>query len=342
MIEHLTSHPHPITYIPDMLDNAVLSLLPDAPIILLTDNHVAPLIKTFHRLLASSGRRVSLIAFPAGEKHKSMTTFIRLQRQLMKLCSLPHSLLLGIGGGVVTDMAGFLASTCCRGLPLILVPTTLMAMIDASIGGKNGINFTVKNRIGTFYLPHNVWISPTWLKSLPLPEKSQGVAEAIKHGALFPKLWNYLRKGLTLFLDPDQWIKENCLAKANIVSRDLKNKGIRNWLNFGHTLGHAIEITTGMPHGSAVSIGMLLEARCAEKMGLLKDISLLEELQTMASLFNLPTTLLLSSREKSKLLRALKYDKKNLSEHPYVLMMEGPGIPLDVTPVPFSIITALL
>jgi 3-dehydroquinate synthase len=215
-----------------------------------------------------------------GEASKNLKTIEQILTFMLKNRFDRSSLLVAIGGGVVGDMGGFAASLFMRGIPYIQVPTTLLAQVDSSVGGKTGVNHAMgKNMIGTFCQPRAVFIDPEFLKTLSKKEFLNGFAEVIKHGIIRSgKLFSFLEKNLDRILRRDPAIlcsivADNCSVKAGVVSRDEKEKGLRAILNFGHTFGHAIETLTnyrGYSHGEAVMLGMKAATICAASMDLLK------------------------------------------------------------------------
>ncbi len=207
------------------------------------------------------------IEMPAGEANKNLHTAATLWRTLMDKGVDRHSLVLNLGGGVVTDMGGFIASTFKRGIPFVHIPTSLLGMVDAAIGGKTGIDLDhTKNIVGTFCKPDALVIDPVFLKTLPLEERRSGFAEMLKHGLVQDdSLWRDLSTLRTFdALDPE-YVLRAIAAKIKVVDQDPREGGFRKILNFGHTLGHALEsraLQSGVPirHGEAVAAGMLLEA----------------------------------------------------------------------------------
>jgi 3-dehydroquinate synthase len=225
--------------------------------------------------LKEIGLKTDIIAFPAGEASKDMETSLRIGDQLMALGADRTSALIALGGGVVGDITGFVASIYMRGIPYIQVPTTLLAQVDSSIGGKTGIDLTTgKNILGTFYQPKGVFIDLAFLKTLEPRELKNGLAEVIKYGIIDdPELFSILeaktddiKKGdLDLLEDI---VTRSCRIKKGVVEIDEQEKGVRRILNFGHTIGHAIETECGytIPHGDAVSMGMVAAALISERM----------------------------------------------------------------------------
>ncbi|MBP6754576.1 MAG: 3-dehydroquinate synthase, partial [Bacteroidia bacterium] len=187
---------------------------------------------------------IEIIEIEAGEENKNMYTCIDLWHTLIDLDADRKSILLNLGGGVITDIGGFVASTFKRGIDFINIPTTLLAMVDASVGGKNGVDLgNLKNQIGVINEPKSVVVLSKFLETLPSNQMRSGLAEMLKHGLIYDKLyWDKLKNLNDLNTDDlDVLIKQSIEIKNNIVSQDLKENGIRKALNFGHTLGHAIE-----------------------------------------------------------------------------------------------------
>lgn len=221
------------------------------------------------------------ILVPDGERHKNLPTVSRIYESLVRADADRGSVVLALGGGVVGDMAGFAAATYLRGISLVQVPTTLLAQVDASVGGKVGVNLAAgKNLVGAFYPPALVVTDCTVLSTLPRREYRAGLYEVIKYGfACSPELFDRLRRQATQLTDsrPDvirPIVAECCTIKAGIVSADEREAGPRRVLNFGHTAGHSIEVVTGyrrFRHGEAVGWGMLAAASIATARGLLRE-----------------------------------------------------------------------
>ena len=225
--------------------------------------------------------KVHTLIIPDGEKHKTLQTVEKLYKEFLKCKADRSTPILALGGGVVGDVAGFAAATYLRGLPLVQVPTTLLAQVDSSVGGKTGVDLTAgKNLVGAFYQPKLVYIDVSVLKTLPPREVLCGSAEVIKYGAIASEsLFAILEKRLTSFLhlDPSllkKVVKECVKIKANVVEKDEKEtSGVRALLNFGHTLGHAVETLSGYDaysHGEGVAIGMAFAVQLSKDLGLTK------------------------------------------------------------------------
>ncbi|WP_080126641.1 3-dehydroquinate synthase [Chlamydia suis] len=342
MIELITNIPHPI-HLVDSLCNPLLfaTLSKDFPLVFITNFTLkrlllSPLLQTARSL----GFSVEILTIPEGEQAKTEETFLSLHKQLTRLSIPRQATLIGVGGGVILDIVGFVAATHCRGMPFIAIPTTLVAMIDASIGGKNGINLDhIKNRIGSFYLPQDVWICPNVLASLPHQEWIQGIAESIKHAYIADASILPILQNPTTLTSSEQlslFIKRNCLCKADIVQKDMKDYGIRQILNFGHTLGHALEMLFAgrISHGFAISVGMVLETKISLALGIARNSNMLHLLtqdllryQLPVSLNDLYTRASIPWHSCDAILAALIYDKKrqNTSLPPFV-MIEDIGI----------------
>ena len=248
------------------------------------------------------------IILKAGEKNKSIKSYLEI---IEKLAGLGEERIIAFGGGVVGDLAGFAASTYKRGIPLIQVPSSLLAMVDASIGGKNGINFQDrKNYIGTIYQPEKVLIDPLLLKSLPKKEFRNGLAEIIKYAVVFnkPELDRFEFRANIKDENFENLIIASCEVKAMVVEKDEKDKGLRHTLNFGHTIGHAIELLSGLSHGEAVSIGMAKELELGVKIGLIGKEKM-EKVKKILEVNNLPVDFP-AGIDKGKILDLMKQDKK--------------------------------
>ncbi|MCG3178111.1 MAG: 3-dehydroquinate synthase [Phycisphaerae bacterium] len=258
--------------------------------------------------LRAAGYTAELLTFPAGEEHKHLGTCQLLWDGLAGMRTERASPVVALGGGVTGDVAGFVAAAYLRGLPVVQVPTTLLAAVDSSVGGKTGVNHPVagKNIIGAFHQPVGVVIDPLLLATLGRREWACGLAESVKHGVIRDAAffaWIEQRAGelsdLAAHADrrlPDaadtvvELIEANCRIKAAVVSADEREAGLRAILNFGHTVGHALEAVGRydlLRHGEAVSIGMVVESRLALSRGLI-DASLLDRLIALLAALGLP------------------------------------------------------
>ncbi len=285
---------------------------------LVTDSTVSSLYgKKMFASFKKEGLLTHLISFPTGEKYKTRRVKAWVEDEMMKLGMGRDSAIIALGGGVVGDLAGFVAATYNRGIPLVQVPTTLLATVDSSVGGKTGVDTGWgKNLIGAFYQPWRVYIDVEPLKTLPAKELRNGLAEVIKYGIIKDKrLFELLEKKLEdIFLINQDIlifiIKRSCEIKGKIVELDEREGDLRKILNFGHTVGHAIENLLGykISHGEAISIGMVVEGRVAVELGLWEETEL-KRLILLFSRAGLPT----NPPKKlnfQKMLASMKLDKK--------------------------------
>jgi len=285
---------------------------------LITDETVRDLVaEDLARLLGEAGFRAEVFAFAPGEGSKNMGTVVELARAMVRAGFDRRSAVLAVGGGVVGDVAGFLASIYLRGVPYVQVPTTLLAQVDSSVGGKTGVDLPEgKNLLGTFYQPRRVYIDYGVLSTLPLSHLRNGLSEVVKYGAaLDRRLFEFLeaRAEDLLSYDPEaleQVIYESCRIKARVVSRDEREVGLRRVLNFGHTLGHALEAALhyGILHGEAVAVGMVAAARISEALGVAEE-PVAERLSALLRRLGLPVSLP-EGVAPEDLLKFLSADKK--------------------------------
>ena len=269
-----------------------------------------------------------VITIATGEEIKTLDTVQEIYAQLVSIQADRSGFIVGIGGGIVCDIAGFVASTFMRGVRFGFVATTLLAQVDASVGGKNGVNFQgYKNMVGLFHQPEFVICDPELLKTLPQKEIACGLAEIVKHAAIADAdLFAYLEQHYTEVLALDsQAIEKLVLAsatlKSSVVSRDETEKGERRKLNFGHTFGHAIEKVAEISHGEAVSRGMAIAAALSVKRGLLTP----DEEKRLRALLNnlkLPTYFGLESKA---VLNAIRKDKKREGNWIHFVLLDGIG-----------------
>lgn len=268
------------------------------------------------RDLLAKGFKVSFLQVPEGEAAKSLETAGRLYKELTGVYVERNTPVLALGGGVIGDLAGFVAATYLRGLPLIHMPTTLLAQVDSSIGGKVAVDHEqLKNMIGAFYQPRLVVTDVFTLKTLPAREFTNGLAEVIKYAVIQDKeLFTYLEENLHKIKMLDYNILEEIVfqtstIKAGIVEKDERDTGLRAILNYGHTLGHAIESVSdfGIKHGEAVAIGMMAAATISNKMGIF-DKGELVRLRCLIKDAGLPTEI--RNLEAYRIMQAMKHDKK--------------------------------
>lgn len=293
--------------------------------VIITDETVAALYGN----VLSQTLQAPLFSFPDGETFKTRKTKEEIEDQMLEKGIEKESSLIALGGGVVTDLGGFIASTYCRGLPLFLIPTTLMGMVDAALGGKNGVNTKEgKNRIGTFYLPQKILISPHFLSTLPPKEIKNGLVEMIKHGLIADASYFSIfqeKKGKNL--DLEQAIKTSVKVKMQIVQQDFKDLEQRHLLNYGHTIGHAIENASDyrISHGEAVAIGILVESYISCRLHLL-SFEALSSIRKTFEYQEIPLELP-SNFELERMKKALLFDKKTVGGKPRFVLLKEIGFP---------------
>ena len=249
--------------------------------------------------LQKEGFEVNRIDVPEGEEYKTLTWASKLFDKLIALKADRQTPLIALGGGVIGDLTGFVAATYLRGVPFVQVPTTLLAQVDSSVGGKTGVNHRKgKNLIGAFYQPKFVYIDIDTLKSLDKRELRAGLAEVLKYGVIRdPKLFKYLEEHLKDILSLDKnallhVVKRSCAIKASVVEADERESGLRAILNFGHTFGHAVEAVTKYKeykHGEAVAIGMVYAAELSEKKGFCEK-QVVDRIRSIIKKIGLPDT----------------------------------------------------
>lgn len=271
------------------LGKELISDLGQAEVALVTDSNVASLyLKTAEESLIEAGFAPGVAVVPAGEEQKSLKWVSKLYDQFFEMELERGSLVLALGGGMIGDLAGFAAATFMRGVPFVQVPTTLLAQVDSSVGGKVAVNHKYgKNMIGAFYQPRAVYIDPETLRSLPEEELRSGLAEVVKYGIILDaEFFGFLEENVAkiLALDIDvilEIIGRCCRLKAQVVEEDEREAGLRAILNYGHTTAHALESLLeykGIRHGQAVAVGMVVASEVAERMGLIeKEITRRQE-----------------------------------------------------------------
>ena len=283
----------------------------------ITDGRVGRLYgQDIQEILTGAGFQANFLTVAPGERSKSWPVVQRLARELLSQGAHRGSALIALGGGVVGDLTGFLASIYMRGVPLVQVPTTLLAMVDASLGGKTAINLPEgKNLLGTFYQPRLVVMDPEFLATLPRKERLNGLAEALKAGFIRDRelLEQLSRHGLGIFRHPGELLEVIFRAadiKVAIVAADVRETDLRRLLNFGHTLGHGLEAASGfhLPHGQAVALGMLMALGLSERLtGLSKE----ESEWGQQLLLNFGYAERLPKLDQEAVLAALSRDKKH-------------------------------
>ncbi len=260
------------------LPRLLRELAPASRYALISDSNVAELYAgDVARLLGDAGLEVDRFTFPAGEANKNREVWIELSDRMLAARHGRDSAVLALGGGVTGDLAGFVAATYMRGLPLVQLPTTVLAMIDSSVGGKTGVDTPGgKNLIGSFLQPRLVLADTNALRTLPEAEIRSGLAEAIKHGLIADRgYFDWMTASVTplISLDPPATVRliaRSVEIKAAVVGSDEREQGLRKTLNFGHTVGHAVEALSrfSLLHGEAIAIGMVVEAEIGESLGI--------------------------------------------------------------------------
>lgn len=319
-----------ITYLNDILNNSSYSKL-----FVLVDSNTHE--HCLHHFLSdlSTSITIEVIEIEPGEENKTIATCEGVWDALAHLDADRKGLVINLGGGVVTDLGGFVASTFKRGMDFINIPTTLLAMVDASVGGKTGVDLgTLKNLIGVINNPQLVLIDTRFLHTLSPQEMRSGLAEVYKHGLIASKTyWDTLRALHELTTnDLDNIIYDSVQIKNKIVLEDPREQNLRKALNFGHTLGHAIESyclenseRTRLLHGEAIAIGMILESFISFKNNHLEEGALREIATTLTNMYD-PSSFL--EKEIELIIENLKYDKKNSNGNVNFVLLEKIGQPL--------------
>jgi 3-dehydroquinate synthase len=294
--------------------------LTPVPILLVDEN-----VMRYHSALFDA---LPVITVPSGEEHKNMDTMMGIYRELVTLEADRSSFLVGVGGGLTTDLAGYVGSTFLRGVSFGFISTTLLGQVDASIGGKNGINLDgYKNMVGTIRQPAFIWCDLSLLHSLDRREYVAGIAEVIKYGAIRDaRFLNYLREQLPALLELDTRVLEKVVTtsaalKVEVVQKDEKESDLRRILNFGHTIGHALERELKVLHGEAVATGMVMAARLSHALGYLTsaDADLISDLVAEAGL---PGDL---KADPDIIFENIRKDKKKQGEAIHFVLLEGLG-----------------
>lgn len=289
--------------------------------LVVTDDHVVPHAESVKQALQQSGFKTGMAVRPCGEAQKSLGVAAGLYDVLVDLPADRKTLVVAVGGGVIGDLAGFVAATYARGLDLFMVPTTLLAMVDSSVGGKVAVNHPrAKNLIGCFHQPRGVWIDTAALATLPEREFRSGLAEVVKYGVILDERFiEYLEQHIDPIVRRDAAAIEHivtrcCQLKAEIVEKDEREEtGVRAVLNYGHTFAHAFETAAGYGgwlHGEAVAAGMICASQLAERRGLI-PASLTQRQMRLLEAFSLPVRPLGWSMD--TLLPAMRIDKKAIA-----------------------------
>jgi len=319
-------------------EGAVFSRLSKAATALIvTNTTVASLYaQILQGVLAGKYAQVHLVVLPDGEEHKTWQTLNLIFDALLKNGCDRKTVLFALGGGVVGDMTGFAAACYMRGVPFVQVPTTLLAQVDSSVGGKTGINHPMgKNMIGAFYQPQLVVCDLSTLDTLPQRELSAGLAEVIKYGPIADMAFmEWLEEGLDALLARDKTalahaVRRCCEIKAWVVGQDEREAGLRAILNFGHTFGHAIEAGMGYGvwlHGEGVGAGMVMAAELSQRLGLV-DSSFVARLRALVLRAGLPLRgpVLDASDNAGRYLELMRVDKKAEAGEIRFVVIDGPG-----------------
>lgn len=296
--------------------------------LIVTDNVVDKFYtETVKKSLEKENIITSVCVLENGETNKNIESIYNIYSALAKNELSRKDIIIALGGGVIGDMAGYAAATWMRGIDFVQIPTTLLACVDSSVGGKTGINIKEgKNLVGAFHSPRLVIMDSDVLNTLPKREFNAGMAEVIKHAFLFDKkLLEYLENNNNNF-DMDFILKRNCELKSHIVEIDYKEKKERMFLNFGHTIGHSVENAAGygvLLHGEAVAIGVIFAIEYGIKKGITKDKSLLERAKNIFNKFSLPTEIPSNINLKD----AIKLDKKRSDDKINFVFLESIGKP---------------
>jgi 3-dehydroquinate synthase len=318
--------------------------------LIITDDMVSALHGArVEETLKEMGLKIDVVDFPAGEASKDMRTSLRIVDRLMARGADRTSALIALGGGVVGDITGFVASIYMRGIPYIQVPTTLLAQVDSSIGGKTGIDLSNgKNVLGTFYQPKGVFIDLAFLKTLEPQELKNGLAEVVKYGIIDdPELFGILeskadaiKKGGVDLLE--EIVTKSCRIKKSVVEIDELEKGVRRILNFGHTIGHAIETESGytISHGDAVSMGMVASATISERMHYLPTEDrerIIPLIKAMGLPHHIPKKL-----SPDGIFARMKGDKKKAGDVLNFVLLKKIGMPFVTSDVPEPLIREII
>ena len=297
-------------------------------VIIITDSNVASLYAEHLQQALDT----EMLILPAGEQYKTREQKAKIEDQMQQLGYGRDTYIIAIGGGVVTDIAGFIAATYCRGVPVMYIPTTLLAMVDAAVGGKTGVNTPQgKNLIGAFKQPHQVVIDPTTLHSLSTEQLTNGLVEAIKHGLIHcPTLYQHLMTNAQdiihhRYTQWEQLIFDSIQVKCHVVEQDCHEKGIRQILNLGHTVAHALEKAHQfqLAHGHAVAHGIIIDTHMASLEGY---CTIADYAKIKTDLQQLPLqSLTLDTRNIPSLIEVMKRDKKSHQQQLFYVPLKTIG-----------------
>lgn len=349
------AQPYTISIGPGLLDDGALlaATLRGRHVLLVSDGNVAPLYADrVTRALRSAklGLRVDGYVLPAGESSKTLANFAEAIDALAAIGATRDACIVALGGGVVGDLAGFVAACWMRGIDCVQVPTTLLAMVDSSVGGKTAVDLPQgKNLVGAFHPPRAVIADTEVLLTLPPRELRAGLAEVVKYGAIRDAAFlDWIEANAAALLDSDdaalaEAVARSCRHKAEIVARDPYERGERALLNFGHTFGHAIEAEQGfgsLNHGEAVAVGMVLAAKLSAKLGLATEADA-ARLAALLARLELPVAIP-SGLQADALLERMRLDKKADADGLRFVLWDGIGAARVVAGVPEDAVLAVL
>lgn len=337
-LDKKTLSSHDIRIGRSILDRMILLVAKNhkaARYVIVTDSNVNPIYgQALLRTMTQAGLPTAVLEIPAGETSKTMSTVLEITGQLLALGADRETLLVALGGGVVGDLTGFIAGVYMRGVPYIQIPTTLVGQVDSAVGGKTAVDLPQgKNLLGTFYQPQAVFVDLDYLQTLPPKEYQNGLAEIIKYGMIEDdKLFRFLEENMVEIKNRDAGhllkIVETCLRiKKSIVEIDEREQGLRRILNFGHTLGHALEAVSDytLSHGEGVALGMIGAARLSAKMHYLPDKDL-DRLEKVIAAAGLPTRIG-ADPDLQTVIDRLKMDKKKKDDVVHFVLVKKIGLP---------------
>ena len=303
-------------------------------IVIITDTTVAPLYaQPLLDQLRAMDQTTHLIAFPSGEPYKTRETKAHIEDQMLDHGISRDALILAVGGGVVTDMAGFIASSFCRGIPSVYVPTTFLSMVDAAVGGKTGVNTKHgKNLIGHFHQPQSVWFDADVLQSLTQDSINDGWAETIKHAMIYDQaLFDYIEEFFQKSADPNiDWVSiiaQSTRIKCDIVHMDeYESLGNRQWLNFGHTVAHALEreLKYTISHGQAVLAGLWVESHLSMQVNRLPQHEF-QRIDLLLKCLHYSSPISINKASIPQLLNHMKLDKKSSHGEARFVLLDAIG-----------------
>ncbi|WP_410505654.1 bifunctional shikimate kinase/3-dehydroquinate synthase AroKB [Janthinobacterium sp.] len=347
----LDERSYPIVIGPDLLADGELLLrhVSGHKVAVVTNTTVAPLyLERLQRALAATGKEVISIVLPDGEEHKNWSSLMHIFDTLLANKCDRQTTLVALGGGVIGDLTGYAAASYMRGVGFVQIPTTLLAQVDSSVGGKTGINHPLgKNMIGAFYQPRVVIADTSTLDTLPARELSAGLAEVIKHGAVTDAaFFDWIEANIGKLMARDKGalayaIARSCEIKADVVRQDEREGGLRAILNFGHTFGHAIEAGLGYGHwlhGEAVGCGMVMAADLSRRMGLI-DEAAVARVRALVAAAGLPVTA--PDLGTARWLELMEVDKKNEGGAIKFILLKPLGSPSISTAPPELVLATL-